>query len=73
MNFIEFTKDHLKYNEEQQEYWIEIPKEEIGYKIESIQIVNDDGTFSEADGKITEDQLTFTISLQFPANLRINF
>ncbi|MCX8530838.1 hypothetical protein [Chryseobacterium luquanense] len=48
MNFIEFTKEHLSFNEEQQKYWIDIPKEEIGFKINSVQIVNEDGTFSEA-------------------------
>jgi len=73
MNFIEFTKQHLSFNGEQQEYWIEIPKDEVGYKIEHVQIVNDDGTFSEADCEITEDTLTFTLSLKFPANLRVNF
>jgi len=73
MNFIEFTKEQLSFNEEQLEYWIEIPKEEIGFKIEYVQIVNDDGTFSNADCEITEDVLTFTLSLQFPANLRVHF
>lgn len=73
MNFIEFTKEHLSFNEEQQEYWIEIPKEQIDTKIESVQIVNEDGSFSEADVEIGEDDLIYTVSLQFPANLRVNF
>lgn len=73
MNFIEFTKEHLSFNEEQQEYWIEIPKEQIDTKIESVQIVNEDGSFSEADVEIGEDDLTYTVSLQFPGNLRVNF
>ena len=73
MNFIEFTKDHLTFNEEQQEYYVEIPKQEIGNSIESVQIVNEDGSFSDADCEIEEDQLTFTLSMEYPANLRVNF
>ncbi|MCX8524629.1 hypothetical protein OF897_11965 [Chryseobacterium formosus] len=73
MNSIEFTKEHLSFNEEQQEYWIEIPKEQIDTKIESVQIVNEDGSFSQADVEIREDDLTYTVSLEFPANLRVNF
>lgn len=73
MNFIEFTKEHLSFNEEQQEYWIEIPKEQIDTKIESVQIVNEDGSFSQADVEIGEDDLIYTVSLQFPGNLRVNF
>ena len=73
MNFIEFNKEHLKFNEDQQEYNLEIPRKDDEQKIESVQVVNDDGSLSHADCDIEEDSLTFTLSIDFPANLRVNF
>lgn len=73
MNFIEFNKEHLKFNEEQQEYTVEIPRKDMDQKIDSVQIVNDEGSLSDADCDIEEDYLTFTISILYPANLRVNF
>lgn len=73
MNFIEFTKEHLSYNEESREHYIEIPKAEIGPNIESVQIINEDGYFTSADCDITENHSTFIISLPYPSNLRVNF
>lgn len=72
MNFIEFNKEHLKFNEEQQEYTLEIPRKDMDQSITSVQIVNDEGSLSDADCDIEEDSLTFTISIAYPANLRVN-
>ncbi|WES98181.1 hypothetical protein P2W68_00890 [Chryseobacterium arthrosphaerae] len=72
MNFIEFNKEHLKFNEEQQEYTLEIPRKDMDQSITSVQIVNDEGSLSDADCDIEEDSLTFTISIDYPANLRVN-
>lgn len=72
MNFIEFNKDQLKFNDDQQDYSVEIPKNLKDIKVESVQIVNDDGSFSTADCNIEEDAVTITVSLDYPANLRIN-
>lgn len=73
MNFIEFTKENWSFDVNEQQYWIKIPKLEINNHIKSLQVVNNDGSFSDADCEIQEELSVFIISFEYPVNLRVNF
>ncbi|MDQ1096033.1 MULTISPECIES: hypothetical protein [Chryseobacterium] len=73
MQFIDFTTDHLTYDDGSQKYYIEIPKDEIGDADITVQLKQEDGTYAEMDSDIEADFNTVRISMDIPVDFRVQF
>ncbi|MCY0976519.1 hypothetical protein PGH12_05075 [Chryseobacterium wangxinyae] len=73
MQFIEFKKEHFVHDEKNGNYFLEIPKEEIGFGEIKVQKKQEDETLSEMEYEITDDLNHVKITLENPQNIRVNF
>jgi len=73
MQFIDFKKEHFSKSEETEDYFIEIPKEEIGFGDIEVQQKKDDGLYSKAEYNVEEDINKVTIKMKQPIDIRVNF
>ena len=73
MQFIDFKKEHFSKNEETEDYFIEIPKEEIGFGDIEVQEKKDDGHYSKAEYNVEEDINKVTVKMKKPNDIRVNF
>jgi hypothetical protein len=73
MQFIEFKKKHFIQDEKNDKYFLEIPKDEIGFGDVKLQKKNDDGTLAEIDAEIIDDLKQIKIILENPQDIRVNF
>ena len=73
MQFIDFKKEHFSKNEETEEYFIEILKDEIGYGEIEVQLKHDDGHYLKAEYKLKNDSNKVTITMKNPCDIRVNF
>lgn len=73
MQFIDFKKEHFSRDEKEEDYFIEISKDEIGYGDISVSERQDDETYTRADYKIIDDVTKVTIKMISPADIRVNF
>ena len=73
MQFIDFKAEHFSKNEETGEYFLEIPKVEVGFKDIEVQEKQEDGPFSKADYQSDEDIEKITIRMKKPRDIRVNF
>jgi len=73
MQFIEFKKEHFIHDEENGNYFLEIPKDEIGFGEIKLQKKQDDNSLSEIDAEIIDDLNQVKIILETPENVRVNF
>ncbi|MCD9856694.1 hypothetical protein LUD75_18365 [Epilithonimonas sp. JDS] len=73
MQFIDFKKEHFSKSEETEDYFIEIPKEEIGFGDIEVQQKKDDGLYSKAEFNVEEDINKVTIKMKQPIDIRVNF
>lgn len=73
MQFIDFKKEHFAKNEETNDYFIEISKDEVGYgDIEVLEKQNDDH-YLKADYELEDDIRKVTIKMKKPGDIRVNF
>jgi hypothetical protein len=73
MQFIEFKKEHFIQDEKNNNYFLEIPKDEIGFGDVKLQKKQDDGTLAEIDAEIIDDLIKIKIILENPQDIRVNF
>ncbi|MCU7616918.1 hypothetical protein NZ698_06895 [Chryseobacterium sp. PBS4-4] len=73
MQFIEFKKEHFIQDEKNGKYFLEIPKDEIGFGDVKLQKKNDDGTLAEIDAEIINDLRQIKIIMENPQDIRVNF
>ncbi|WP_100074077.1 hypothetical protein [Chryseobacterium camelliae] len=73
MQFIDFTTDHLTYDDGSENYYIEIPKDEIGDREITVQLKQEDGTYAKMDCDIESDFNTVRISMDMPVDFRVQF
>ncbi|WP_294276412.1 hypothetical protein [uncultured Chryseobacterium sp.] len=73
MQFIDFTTDHLTYDDGSENYYIEIPKDEIGDGEVTVKLKQEDGTYADMDCNIESDFNTVRISMDMPVDFRVQF
>lgn len=73
MQFIEFKKEHFVHDEKNGSYYLEIPKDEIGFGDVKLQKKKDDGTLVEIDAEIIDDLKQIKIIVENPQDIRVNF
>jgi len=73
MQFIDFKAEHFSKNEERNEYFIEISKDEIGFGTIEVHKRQDYDSLSEAQYELEEDISKVTIKMKEPADIRVNF
>jgi len=73
MQFIDFTAEHFTKNEETNDYFIDISKEEIGYGTIEVHNKKDYGSMSQADYELEEDIEKVRIKMKEPTDIRVNF
>jgi hypothetical protein len=73
MQFIEFKKEHFVHDEKNGNYFLEIPKEEVGFGEIKVQKKQDDETLAEIDCEIIDDLNQIKIILDDPQDIRVNF
>lgn len=73
MQFIEFKKEHFIQDEQSGNFFLEIPKDEIGFGEVKLQKKQDDDTFAEIDAEIIDDLKQIKIILKNPQDIRVNF
>jgi len=73
MQFIEFKKEHFVHDEKNGNYFLEIPKEEVGFGEIKIQKKQEDETLSEMEYEITDDLNQVKITVENPQDIRVNF
>ena len=73
MQFIEFKKEHFVHDEKNGNYFLEIPKEEVGFGEIKVQKKQEDETLSEMEYEITDDLNHVKITLESPQDIRVNF
>ncbi|MCY0970782.1 hypothetical protein [Chryseobacterium wangxinyae] len=73
MQFIEFKKEHFVHDEKNGNYFLEIPKEEVGFGEIKVQKKQEDETLSEMEYEITDDLNHVKITLENPQDIRVNF
>lgn len=73
MQFIEFKKEHFIHDEKNGNYFLEIPKDEIGFGDVKLQKKQDDGTLAEIDAEIADDLKQIKIIVKNPLDIRVNF
>ncbi len=73
MQFIEFKKEHFVHDEKNGNYFLEIPKEEVGFGEIKVQKKQEDETLSEIKYEITDDLNHVKITLENPQDIRVNF
>lgn len=73
MQFIEFKKEHFIHDEKNDNYFLEIPKDEMGFGQIKVQKRQDDGIFVESDAEIIDDLQQIKIILKTPDEIRVTF
>ncbi|WP_295230719.1 hypothetical protein [uncultured Chryseobacterium sp.] len=73
MQFIDFTTDHLTYDDGSENYYIEIPKDEIGDGEVTVKLKQEDGTYADMDCDIESDFNKVRISMDMPVDFRVQF
>jgi hypothetical protein len=73
MQFIDFKKDHFTQDEENNDFVIDISKDEIGFGEIKVQEKTDDDTYQEADYELEDNLDTISIRMKNPADIRVNF
>ncbi|WP_294246291.1 hypothetical protein [uncultured Chryseobacterium sp.] len=73
MQFIDFTTDHLTYDETKKKYYVEIPSDQLGDGGIRVQQKQEDGSFAGLECDIEEDFDTVTITMNEPADFRVQF
>ncbi|MBD8081628.1 hypothetical protein [Chryseobacterium caseinilyticum] len=73
MQFIDFTKEHFSHNENADNYYIQISKDEIGYGDIEVLEKQDDETYTKAEYEVIDELTTVTITMKKSAAIRVNF
>ncbi|WDF46054.1 hypothetical protein PQ459_14230 [Chryseobacterium sp. KACC 21268] len=73
MQFIDFKKEHFSKSEVNGDYYIEIPKEELGFGDIEVHEKKDGGHYSKADYSLDEDINKVTVKMKQPNDIRVNF
>lgn len=73
MQFIDFKKEHFTQDEETNDYFIEISKDEVGFGNIKVQAKQDDANYAEVDYELVDDLEKVTIRMEKPADIRVNF
>jgi len=73
MQFIDFKKEHFTQDEETNDYFIEISKDEVGFGNIKVQAKQDDTNYAEVDCELVDDLEKVTIRMEKPADIRVNF
>ena len=73
MQFIEFKKEHFTHNAEKNNYFLEIPKDEVDFGNVKIQKRQDDHVLDDIDYDIIDHPTRITVILKTPEDIRVNF
>ncbi|QQQ29153.1 hypothetical protein [Chryseobacterium indoltheticum] len=73
MQFIDFKKEHFSHNEAAGSYFIQISKDEIGYRDIEVLEQLDDETYSKTEYELVDEVSKITIKMKDPTNIRVNF
>jgi hypothetical protein len=73
MQFIDFKKEHFSQDEKEENYFIEISKDEIGYGDIEVLEKRDDQIYAKTDYEIIDDVTKVTIKMKNPVDIRLNF
>lgn len=73
MQFIEFKKEHFTHDEEQNSYFLEISKDEVGFDNIKIQKKSGDHLSDDLDYEIMDHPTRIRVVMKEPEDIRVNF
>lgn len=73
MQFIEFKKEHFTRDEEQNHYFLEISKDEVGFDNLRIQQKKDGHFSDDLDYDIIDHPTRIRVIVKQPEDIRVNF
>ncbi len=73
MQFIEFKEEHFTKDDTTGDFFIQIPKVEVGFGEVEVHAKQEDGHYSKADYEVQDELSTVTIRMKKPCDIRVNF
>lgn len=73
MQFIDFKKEHFSHDEETENYFLEISKDEVGYGELSVKQKKEDETLADTEYTIEDNVEAIKIIVKDPIDIRVNF
>lgn len=73
MQFIEFKKEHFTHDEEQNHYFLEISKDEVGFDGIRIQHKKNDHLSDDIDYDLLDQPTRIRVVMKTPEDIRVNF
>ncbi|WP_294288832.1 hypothetical protein [uncultured Chryseobacterium sp.] len=73
MQFIEFKKEHFTHDENQNSYFLEISKDEVGFDNIRIQKKNNSHLSDDLDYEIIDHPTRIRVVVKEPEDIRVNF
>jgi len=73
MQFIDFKKEHFTRPANSNKFYLDIPRDEIGFAEIDVRQATEDDQYEEADYEISDDLDKVVIKMRNPADIRVNF
>ncbi len=73
MQFIDFKKEHFTRPANSNKFYLDIPRDEIGFAEIDVKQATEGEQYEEVDYEISDDLDKVVIKMRNPADIRVNF